>query len=527
LAEVFEEDVKEKVGVQPLKSWGATKEERYATFWEGPPEIYGAEVDNCAWCVRAGYEFVALRNDEWFGKSPSGGYGACCIPGDYNQYTSCDMTGSDFVNSYDPLDQARLLDDSYSTKQFASADLALLACPIDELPGDQYCGGHPKVVEIGSLAKHKGTGIKRSYTWELDACDTHGEWGSYQAWYSCSIVIKSECGAPTFDVNMEESVVAAGTDISELWELEYLEYSQYTNEAGDAEDFPPADLEFKHEDLTVDQSLFKGGMLYDLSVWYKGNTNQELHSMRTPAQLLLDWMAPSIKETAAYEEYIKEGGAYQLLTLFWNIAYAPEAAGALFSTDGGLDGLPEGPTQEYLDENVPWKLQEDGTRYYEAEKPAVVAPEPYSGPRYSTVAKENSFSVTSGYGKPAAGLWVPGQGGKSYGVRGQGNKKKDDLLEELPLSDQQYSLRWPPQPKSKVGCTPSFLALTVWRGRKAGDQSNKLVIEFRDSAWRDDVDLDGVKDASPAPVVLGREGLAAQLTVSVMAALSAIALVLA
>ena len=249
--------------------------------------------------------------------------------------------------------------------------------------------------------------------------------------------------------------------------------------------------------------------------------------MRTPAQLLLDWMAPSIGETKAYEEYIKKGGAYELLTLFWNIAYAPEAAGALFSADGGLDGLPEGPTQDYLDKTVPWKLQEDGTRYYEATKPAVVVPEPYSGPRYSTVAKENSFSVTSGYGKPTAGLWIPGKGGKSYGVRGQGNKKKDALLEDLPLSDQQYSLRWPPQPESNVGCTPSFLALTVWRGRKAGDQSNKLVIEFRDSAWRDDVDLDGVKDASPAPVVLAREGLAAQLTVSVMAALSAIALVLA
>lgn len=135
------------------------------------------------------------------------------------------MTGSEFVNSYDPLDQGRLLDDSYSTKQFASADLALLACPIDELPGDQYCGRHPKVVEIGSLAKHAGTGIKATYTWELDARDTRSAPGSSQAGYSCSIVIKSECGAPTFDVDMEESVVAAGADISELWELEYLEYS--------------------------------------------------------------------------------------------------------------------------------------------------------------------------------------------------------------------------------------------------------------------------------------------------------------
>jgi hypothetical protein len=85
----------------------------------------------------------------------------------------------------------------------------------------------------------------------------------------------------------------------------------------------------------------------------------------------------------------------------------------------------------------------------------------------------------------------------------------------------------PTQPEDNEGCTPSYLALIIWREKKNISYENKIVIDVRDSAWRTDVAFDKIKDPSPAPLVLAREGLATQLTMSVMATLSAIALVLA
>jgi hypothetical protein len=275
--------------------------------------------------------------------------------------------------------------------------------------------------------------------------------------HHCSIIVKSKCGAPTFDIDTVASVSAESYTPAELWSVSYMEYSQ----SEPLVDTPPKDLVLKPEDLTLNPGHYKGGMLYDLSVWYQGNTRSKYHSMLAPARVLLDWMAPYISDIAAYNEYVAEGGAYQLRTLFWNTQYAKNATADYYSADAGLDLKPVGPTDAFLNATIPWRYNDAGLRFYSAEKPHVNKPLPYGGPQYSAVPSADRFTITSGYGKPSSGLWIPGNGGKSFGVRGQGNKLIGSDKKEVALSDQAYSFRWPVQPADTDKCTPSYIALSV------------------------------------------------------------------
>lgn len=340
--------------------------------------------------------------------------------------------------------------------------------------------------------------------------------------HQCSIIVKSRCGAPTFDIDTASSVSEASWTPAELWSVSYMEYSQ----GAPGVDTPPKDLVLKPEDLTLDQSHYKGGMLYDVSVWYQGNAASKFHSMLTPARVVLDWMAPYITDIGAYNDYVKEGGSYQLRTLFWNTQYAKNATRDYYTAVSGegeeKTSIYSGPSDAFLNATIPWRYNEAGERYYSAEKPFVEAPLPYEGPQYSASVENNRFTITSGYGQPTSGLWIPGKGGKSFGVRGQGNKVMGLDKKEVPLSDQAYSLRWPVQPAESDKCTPSYIALTVgWTEANTGSL-NKLAIEFRDSKWRSDVDFTAVPTPSVAPPVFEREGLATQLSFSVLAVTAAV-----
>lgn len=163
-------------------------------------------------------------------------------------------------------------------------------------------------------------------------------------------------------------------------------------------------------------------------------------------------------------------------TLFWNTQYAALATAEYYSTNEGGDGKPVGPTAAYLEEAIPWETNEAGERSYTAEKPSVNVPELYAGPTYSSKPLPNRFTVTSGYGLPTSGLWIPGKGGKSFGVRGQGNKMIGGDKQEIALSDQLYSFRWPVQDTDSTKCTASYVALTVSATEDNTDTSNKLVL---------------------------------------------------
>lgn len=154
-------------------------------------------------------------------------------------------------------------------------------------------------------------------------------------------------------------------------------------------------------------------------------------------------------------------------------------------------------------------------------------PELYKGPSYSAEAAPGHFTVHAGYGQPTSGLWVPGKGGKSFGVRGQGNKMIGGDGQEIPLSDQAYSFRWPAQAEDAATCTASYVALIVGLTEANKEASNKLVIEFRDSKWRTDVDFSDVPSPKPSPPVFEREGLASQLSFSILAATAAASLLFA
>lgn len=263
------------------------------------------------------------------------------------------MTSASYSGIYDPLDTNRLLDDSYSSKSFATPDVALLACPIST----SYCGAVGKVVEIGSLAGDKAKGIPATFEWAVEVSPrVHPTPQMHQ----CSIIVKSKCGAPTFDIDTVKSVSEAGKTAAELWSVSYMEYSQPAPVGDAPSDFPARDLVLKPEDLTLDPSLYKGGMLYDVSVWYQGTTNPLYHSMLTPAQIILDWMAPYITDIKTYNGYIREGGAYQQKTLFWNSVYARNATRDYYSADGGADGKPVGPTEAALNASIPWQYTEEG-----------------------------------------------------------------------------------------------------------------------------------------------------------------------
>jgi hypothetical protein len=92
---VFEDMVKEKIAIHPLPGTGKTFEERWLNVSpQAPIETSRIQYDTCSWCVRIGGEFVAAEGKkEWFDFSPNdSGRGACCRPGDYSKYTSCDLT---------------------------------------------------------------------------------------------------------------------------------------------------------------------------------------------------------------------------------------------------------------------------------------------------------------------------------------------------------------------------------------------------------------------------------------------------
>lgn len=122
----------------------------------------GAWANGCTACVSAGYEWVTSSKSNWFTVADDSG--ACCIPGNYDNDFSCDLTHASFNGAYDPVDTTRLLNDDYSTKSIATPDVALLACPVPKA----YCGNYAKVVEIGSLAGQADSGIKPTFKWVLD-----------------------------------------------------------------------------------------------------------------------------------------------------------------------------------------------------------------------------------------------------------------------------------------------------------------------------------------------------------------------
>lgn len=133
----------------------------------------------------------------------------------------------------------------------------------------------------------------------------------------CSYLIKSRCFAPTFEVNIKQSInkdVLTANSIDDLWKISYLEWNAQFFKYEKSEDLKNFDLRDAQQKITLDDlKHLSGGKMFDLQLTKVFETKEkksEVYKYDMPAEVQANWMKQYRDLFTTYVNETMEGSKY-------------------------------------------------------------------------------------------------------------------------------------------------------------------------------------------------------------------------